>query len=120
MGPLQQHLRLNVRSIHTFNEALETAYSYIKSRHPTVPSGRMDHQGQADIHVGALKGKKRKRLKGGKGMHNGKGYKGKGKGKGKKGHQGKGKGRGQGCFLCSDPNHGVRNARKLVKVECQL
>ena len=33
VGPLQQHLRLNVRNINTFNEALEIIYSYIKSRH---------------------------------------------------------------------------------------
>eukprot|EP00439_Symbiodinium_sp_Y106_P052373 s2721_g7.t1 len=32
-GPLQQHLRLNVRNITTFTEALEIVYSYIKSRH---------------------------------------------------------------------------------------
>eukprot|EP00439_Symbiodinium_sp_Y106_P082978 s159_g22.t1 len=32
-GPLQQHLRLNVRNINTFTEAMEIVYSYIKSRH---------------------------------------------------------------------------------------
>ena len=37
-GPLQQHLRLNVRNINTFTEALEIVYSYIKSRHMVVPS----------------------------------------------------------------------------------
>ena len=37
-GPLQQHLRLNVRNINTFTEALEIVYSYIKSRHLVVPS----------------------------------------------------------------------------------
>ena len=36
--PLQQHLRLNVRNINTFTEALEIVYSYIKSRHLVVPS----------------------------------------------------------------------------------
>ena len=45
VGPLQQHLRLNVRNINTFNEALEIIYSYIKSRHLTVPSGKSDHGG---------------------------------------------------------------------------
>ena len=69
VGPFQQHLRLNVRNIHTFTEALEIIYSYIKSRHLTVPRGRIDnhHQGQADVDIGALKGKQ--------GMK-GKGYKG--------------------------------------------
>ena len=45
VGPLQQHLHLSVRSINTFNEALEIACSnlwYIKSSHLTVPSGRTD------------------------------------------------------------------------------
>ena len=60
VGPLQQHLRLNVRSFNSFNEALEIVYRYTKSRHLTVPSGRTDHQGQANIirGIGALKGKK--------------------------------------------------------------
>ena len=40
-GPLQQHLRLNVRNINTFTEALEIVYSYIKSRHLVVPSAGM-------------------------------------------------------------------------------
>ena len=57
-GPLQQHLRLNVRNINTSTEALEIIYNYIKSRHLTVPSGRIDHQGQAFMEVGSLKGKK--------------------------------------------------------------
>ena len=82
VGPLQQHLRLNVRNINTFNEALEIIYSYIKSRHLTVPSGKTDHGGQADMDIGALKGKKGMKGKGyygGKGMfqRKGKGYKGK-------------------------------------------
>ena len=57
VGQLQQHLRLNVRSITTFTEALEILYRYIKSRHLTVPTGRVDHQVQADMDLGALKGK---------------------------------------------------------------
>ena len=125
VGPLQQHLKLNVRNINAFTEALEIIYSYIKSRHLTVPSGRADHarQGQADMDIGALKGKngmKGKEYKGGKGIYQrrGKGYKGKrmykGKGKGKsKGYKGKGKGmkgkgKGQGCFLCGDPSHWIK------------
>ena len=46
VGPLQQHMRLNVRTISTFNAAL------------TAPSGRVDHQGQADMDIGALKGRR--------------------------------------------------------------
>ena len=38
-GPLQQHLRLNVRNINTFTEALEIVYSYIKSRRLVVQAG---------------------------------------------------------------------------------
>ena len=37
-GPLQQHLRLNVRNISTFTEALEIVNSYVESRHLVVPS----------------------------------------------------------------------------------
>ena len=116
-GPLQQHLRLNVRNINTFTEALEIVYSYIKSRHLVVPSR---NDGPVDMDIGALKGRKGYKGKGkGKGgMYKGKGkgfkgkgmFKGKGKGKrkgfkGKKGKGMKGKGKGQGCFLCRDPNH---------------
>ena len=54
----QQHLRLNVRNITTFAEALEIVYSFIKNRHLTAPSGRVDHQSEADMDIGALKGKK--------------------------------------------------------------
>ena len=38
-GPLQQHLRLNVRNINTSTEALEIVYSYIKSRRLVVQAG---------------------------------------------------------------------------------
>ena len=53
-GPLQQHLRLNVRNINTFTEALEIVYSYIKSRHLVVPSR---NDGPVDMDIGALKGR---------------------------------------------------------------
>ena len=120
-------MRLHVRNINTFTEALEIIYSYIKSRHLTVPRGRIDnhHQGQADVDIGALKGKqgmKGKGYKGCKGTYprKGKGYKGKGmykgKGKGKsKGYKGKGmkgKGTGQGCFLCGDPSRWSKECPK--------
>ena len=128
-GPLQQHLRLNVRNITTFTEALEIVYSYIKSRHLVVPSR---NDGPVDMDIGALKGRKGYKGKGkGKGgMYKGKGkgfkgkgmFKGKGKGKSKgfKGKKGKGmKGKGQGCFICGGPNHWSKDALK-VKEECQL
>ena len=98
-GPLQQHLRLNVRNISTFTEALEIVYSYIKSRHLVVPSR---NDGPVDMDIFALKGRKGYKGKG-KGMHKGKGkgfgfkgkgmYKGKGKGK-SKGFKGKKGGKG--------------------------
>ena len=102
-GPLQQHLRLNVRNINTFTEALEIVYSYIKSRHLVVPSR---NDGPVDMDIGALEGKDTKERKR-RGLYKGKGkgfkgkgmFKGKGKGKSKgfKGKKGKGvKGQGKG------------------------
>eukprot|EP00439_Symbiodinium_sp_Y106_P044512 s4651_g5.t1 len=129
-GPLQQHLKLNVRNITTFTEALEIVHSYIKSRHLVVPSR---NDGPVDMDIGALKGRKgygKEKGKGKGGMYKGKGkgfkgkgmFKGKGKGKSKgfKGKKGKGmKGKGQGCFICGGPNHWSKDALK-VKEECQL
>ena len=126
-GPLQQHLRLNVRNITTFTEALEIVYSYIKSRHLVMP-GSSKNDGPVDMDIGALKGKKGRKGKGmykgkgkgfgykGKGMFKGK-SKGKGKGKGKKGKgmvasYSKGKGKGNGCFICGDPNHWSKECPK--------
>ena len=119
-GPLQQHLRLNVRNINTFTEALEIVYSYIKSRHLVVPSR---NDGPVAMDIGALKGRKgygkgKGKGKGGMYKGKGKGFKGKGmfkgKGKGKsKGFKGmKGKGKGQGCFICGDPNHWSKECSK--------
>ena len=94
-------------------------YSYIKSRHP--------HQGQADMDIRALKGKKGRKgkgYKGGKGMYlrKGKGYKGKVQRKRqrkeqriqrkRKGKGMKGKGKGQGCFQCDDPSHWSKECPK--------
>ena len=120
-GPSQQHLRLNVRNISRFNEALEIVHSYVKSRHLVVPSR---NDGPVDMDIGALKGRKGYKRKG-KGMYKGKGkgygfkgkgmYKGKGKSKGfkaKKGKGMKGKGKGQGCFICGDPNHWSKECPK--------
>ena len=58
-GPLQQHLRLNVRNINTFTEALEIVYSYIKSRHMVAPS-RNDGPVDMDIEERAKVSKERK------------------------------------------------------------
>ena len=70
-GPLQQHLRLNVRNITTFTEALEIVYSYIKSRHLVTQGSRSD--GPVDMDIGAMwKGRKGRKGKG-KGMFKGKG-----------------------------------------------
>ena len=59
-GPLQQHLRLNVRNITTFTEALEIVYSYIKSRHLVMP-GSNKNDGPVDMDIGAMWRSKRKR-----------------------------------------------------------
>ena len=102
-GPLQQHLRLNVRNITTFTEALEIVYSYIKSRRLVVPSR---NDGPVDMDIGALKGKKGYGYKG-SGKAEGGMYKGKGKGfKGKGMFKGKGKGKSKGW------NERKRNERK--------
>ena len=100
-GPLQQHLRLNVRNITTFTEALDIVYSYIKSRHLVVPSR---NDGPVDMDIGALEGKK------------GYGYKGKGKGKGGM-YKGKGKGfKGKGMFKGKGKGKtGKKDNRKEIK-----
>ena len=64
-GPLQQHLRLNVRNITTFTEALEIVYSYIKSRHLVMP-GSNKNDGPVDMDIGAMwkgRGKKEEKEK---------------------------------------------------------
>ena len=123
-GPLQQHLRLNVRNISTFTEALEIVYTYIKSRHLVVPS-RNDGPVDMDIFLKGRKGYGKGKGKGKGGMYKGKGkgykgkgmFKGKGKGKSKgfkqkKGKGMKGKGKGQGCLICGDPNHWSKECPK--------
>ena len=83
-GPLQQHLRLNIRNINTFIEALEIVYSYIKSRHLVVLSR---NNGPADMDIETLKGRKgygKGKGKGGMIKSKGKGFKGKGMFKGKR------------------------------------
>ena len=96
-GPLQHHLLLNVRGITKFLEALEivySLYSFIKSRHPTVPSGRNDHHDQAAMDVGALKAMK--------------GWKGKSKEKAKD----------KDVFCVVTQTTGAKTARKGERVEC--
>ena len=63
VGPLQQHLRLNVRRINTFkfNEALEIVHRYIKRRHLTWSIERKERTMEGKGH------------KGGKGMYKRKG-----------------------------------------------
>ena len=58
-GPLQQHLRLNVRNMTRFTEALEIVYNYIKSRHLVVPSR---NDGPVDMDIGALKIERKERI----------------------------------------------------------
>ena len=104
-GPLQQHLRLNVRNISTFTEALEIVYSYSKSRHLIVPSR---NDGPVGMDIGALKGRKGYKGKG-KGM-----YKGKSKGlKGKKWRKRNERKRTwTRMFICGDPNHWSKECPK--------
>ena len=110
VGPLQQHLRLNVR-IEASRCSLRCLGVFtIKSRHVTAPSGRSGHPGQADMDIGVVKGKTGwKRT----GMNDKRMYKGKAKdteakectrAKEKERAKDKGnrkgmKGKGQGCFL---------------------
>eukprot|EP00439_Symbiodinium_sp_Y106_P069965 s5116_g12.t1 len=76
-GLLQQHLRLNVRNITTFTEALQIMHSYIKSRHLVVPNR---NDGPGDMDIAALKGRKgygKRKGKGKRGIYKGKGFNGK-------------------------------------------
>ena len=129
-GPLQQHLRLNVRNISTFTEALEIVCSYMKSRHLVVPSR---NDGPVDMDIGALKGRKGYKGKG-KGMYKGKGkgfgFKGKGMYKGKEkerakvsneikeAKEGKEKAKDEDVSFVAIRTTGAKNALK-EKEECQ-
>ena len=60
-GPLQQHLRLHIRSVTTFQHSLDIVYAYTKSKHltdSTAPiTAHASSQGAAPMDIGALKGK---------------------------------------------------------------
>ena len=106
-GPLQQHLRLNVRTMDTYEAVREVITAYYQSRH--VLNYRTDPTGPAPMDVGALwrKGKGKK----GTGKWSPTGWM-RGKGKGKKGSgkwspQRKVKGKGKG--LKGNPSRTVRS-----------
>ena len=83
-GALQQHLRLNARSLTTYTQIRDVIVEYFRSRHILTSSS--SNNGPAPMDIGALWRK-------GKGKGNPLWNKGKGKGKGK-GLPGKGKGTG--------------------------
>ena len=84
-GPLQQHLRLNARTLMTYEEVGATIREYHQSRHILTGAASSSHRGPALMDVGGFKGKKGPG-KCGLGCLNGKKGKGKGKGRSKKGN----------------------------------
>ena len=140
-GALQQHLRLNVRSLDTYETVRNVITAYYQSRHVTGFRSLSD-TGPAPMDVGAMwqrKGKGRgkwsplgKGLKG-KGRGKGKGklptfgqLKGKSKGKGKwfptgkgksggKTHTGKGKDRVR-CWKCGQHGHFEKDCKNVAAV----
>ena len=126
-GALQQHLRLNARTLQTYQQTRDTIVEYFRSKLilGANSGSSSSNNGPAPMDVGAMKGKGKKGglWSKGKGKHKGgKGKKGKGKGKGlssyhwsfAKGSKGKGgkpqgnKGKGKGlsspqgkqCYKC--------------------
>ena len=101
-GALQQHLRLNAATIHTYEQMRNILVLYFRSRHILISSD----SGLAPLDIGALKGKgyfkgKSKGKAKGFGHWNfmkGKGGMSKGKGQGNEG-----KGKGVVCFTCGKP-----------------
>ena len=87
-GALQTHLRLNARTLTTYEEIRTTILEYHQSRHILTGASSSSNQGPAPMDTGGLKGKKGFG-KGGFGHFKGK----KGKGTGKKGKLGKGRGK---------------------------
>ena len=87
-GAVQTHLRLNARSLTTYEQIRATIFEYHQSRHILTGASSSSNQGPAPMDIGGLKGKTGFG-KGGFGHFKGK----KGKGKGKKGKLGKGKGK---------------------------
>ena len=88
-GALQTRLRLNARTLTTYEEIRTTILEYHQSRHILTGASSSSNQGPAPMDIGGLKGKKGFGKGGGFGHFKGK----KGKGKGKKGKLGKGKGK---------------------------
>ena len=87
-GALQTHLRLNARSLTTYEQIRAAIIEYHQSRH-ILTGASSSNQGPAPMDIGGFKGKKGFGKGGGFGHFKGK----KGKGKGKKGKLGKGKGK---------------------------
>ena len=87
-GALQTHLRLNARTLTTYEQTRATIIEYHQSRHILTGASSSSNQGPAPMDIGGLKGKKGFG-KGGFGHFKGK----EGKGKRKKGKVGKGKGK---------------------------
>ena len=87
-GALQTHLRLNARTLTTYEQIRATIIEYHQSRHILTGASSSSNQGPAPMDIGGLKGKKGFG-KGGFGHFKGK----KGKGKRKKGKLGKVKGK---------------------------
>ena len=99
-GALQQHLRLNARTLQTYHQTRDTIVEYFRSKLILgANSSSSSSNGPAPMDIGAMKGKGKKGLwsKGkGKAKGKGKGFKGKGKGKGYHWNFAKGKGKGVG------------------------
>ena len=135
-GALQQHLRLNARTLQTYQQTRDTIVEYFRSKLilGANSGSSSSNNGPAPMDVGAMKGKGKKGglWSKGKGKHKGgKGKKGKGKGKGlssyhrsfAKGSKGKGgkplgnKGKGKGlsspqgkqCYKCGGIGHFERD-----------
>ena len=85
-GALQTHLRLNARTLTTYEEIRPTTLKYHQSRHILTGASSSSNQGPAPMDIGGLQGKKGF-SKSGFGHFKGK------KRKGKKGKLGKGKGK---------------------------
>ena len=101
-GPLQQHLRLNVRDLTTFDDTLETVGKYYQSRHLANWKHMSSNQDTSGTEKGKKGGNGKCKFKGtwkGKGKRN---WKGKGKGKKAKGQ---GNGKGTGCFIRGSHSH---------------
>ncbi|CAE7254846.1 RE2 [Symbiodinium natans] len=57
-GALQQHLRLNARTLTTYEDIKATIVEYYQSRHLIMSNSSSSNQGPAPMDIGGLKGKK--------------------------------------------------------------